>query len=80
MFCENSDIANYADDNFPFSRNKNIESVILQLVNDSKIPFEWFDLNGLKGRQSPKFALFFNLRNRISFKNLNEQKKRIKKY
>ena len=28
-----------------------------------------------KGRQSPKFALFFNLRNKISFKNLNEQKK-----
>ena len=32
----------------------------------------------LKGRQSPKFALFFNLRNRISFKNLNEQKKHQK--
>ena len=31
-----------------------------------------------EGRQSPKFALFFNLRNRISFENLNEQKKRIK--
>ena len=29
---------------------------------------------GFKGRQSPKFAPFFNLRNRISFKNLNEQK------
>ena len=27
-----------------------------------------------KGRQSPKCALFFNLRNRISFNNLNEQK------
>ena len=29
----------------------------------------------VQGRQSPKFALFFNLRNNISFKNLNEQKK-----
>ena len=28
-----------------------------------------------KGRQSPEFALFFNLRNRIFFMNLNEQKK-----
>ena len=37
-------------------------------------------VNRFKGRQSPKFAIFFNLQNRISFKNLNEQKKRIKKY
>ena len=59
MFCENSDIANYDDDNSPFSCNKNIESVILPLVNDSKIRFEWFDLNGLKVNPN-KFHLILN--------------------
>ena len=37
--------------------------------------YHWIIESSIKGRQSPKFALFFNLRNRISFKNLNEQKK-----
>ena len=59
MFCENSDIANYADDNSPFSCNKNIESVISLLVNDSKILLEWFDLNGLKANPD-KFHLILN--------------------
>ena len=61
MFCENSDIANYADDNSPFSCNKNIESVILQLVNDSEILFEWFANNGLKANPD-KFHLILNER------------------
>ena len=41
MFCENSNITNYADDNSPFSRNTDIESTISQLESDSKILLEW---------------------------------------
>ena len=48
MFFTNSNIAHYADDNSPFSCNKNIESAIVQLENDSRLLFEWFTINGLK--------------------------------
>ena len=59
MFCENSDIANYADDNSPFACDKNIESVISQLENDSRLLFEWFANNGLKAIPD-KFHLVLN--------------------
>ena len=59
MFCKDSDIANYADDNSPFSCNENIESVILQLENDSKILLTWVSNNGLKANPD-KFHLILN--------------------
>ena len=42
MFCGDSDISNYADDNSPFSCNSSTEAVILQLLNDYKFLCEWF--------------------------------------
>ena len=39
---------NYADDNSPFSRKDNIESVIIQLTIDSKSLLEWIPKNGLR--------------------------------
>ena len=59
MFCENSNIANYADDNSPFSCNTNIESVISQLESDSNILLEWVKNNGLKANPD-KFHLLLN--------------------
>ena len=59
MFCENSNIANYVDDNSPFSCNTDIESVISQLESDSKILLEWVKNNGLKANPD-KFHLILN--------------------
>ena len=59
MFCKDSDIANYADDNSPFSCNKDIESVILQLEKDSNILLTWVSNNGLKANPD-KFHLVLN--------------------
>ena len=59
MFCKESDITNYADDNSPFSCNEDIESVILKLENDSKILLTWISNNGLKANLD-KFHLTLN--------------------
>ena len=66
MFCENSNVANNADDNFPFSCNTNIESVISQLESDSKILLEWVKNNGLKANPD-KFHLILNETNEKYF-------------
>ena len=65
MFCENSDIANYADDNSPFCCEKSIESVILQLENDSKILLEWFSNNYLKANPDKFHLILSETRNDI---------------
>ena len=59
MFYKDSDIANYADDNSPFSCNEDVESVILQLENDSKTLLTWVTNNGLKANPD-KFHLILN--------------------
>ena len=59
MFCEKSNIANYADDNSPFSFNKDITSVIGQLEYDTKALLEWFNNNDLKANPD-KFHLVLN--------------------
>ena len=48
IFCKNSNIANYADDNSPYSCSVGIESVISQLENDTEILLHWVSINGLK--------------------------------
>ena len=59
MFCENSNIVNYADDNSPFSCNADIESVLSKLTNDSKTLLEWFYNNSLKANPD-KFHLILS--------------------
>ena len=66
MFCENSNIANYADDNSPFSSNTDIEYVISQLESDSKILLEWVKNNGLKANPD-KFHLILNETDELYF-------------
>ena len=48
LFCDNIDIANYADDNSPYSYSKDIGSVLLRLENDSEVLLKWISNNGLK--------------------------------
>ena len=48
IFCKDSDITNYVDDNSPFSCNEDTEGVILQLENDSKTLLTRFTNNDLK--------------------------------
>ena len=57
--CKNSTIANFADDNSPYSCNKDIDSVISQLKNDSNSLFEWFSKNGFKANPM-KFHLILS--------------------
>ena len=59
MFCENSNIVNYADDNSPFSCNKDVTSVIEQLDNDTMALLEWLKNNDLKAN-TDKFHLILN--------------------
>ena len=60
MFCDDSDISNYADGNSPFSCNSSTEAVILKLANDSVLLCEWFANNGLKANPD-NFHLILNV-------------------
>ena len=53
------EIANYADDNSPFSCAKSIPTVISQLENDSAILLNWMRNNGLKANPN-KFHLILS--------------------
>lgn len=54
-----SDIANYADDNSPFSCANTIPSVISQLENDAVTLLNWIKINGLKANPD-KFHLLLS--------------------
>ena len=41
LFTENSDVANYADDNSPYACKADIDSLIEQLEEDSRTLIEW---------------------------------------
>ena len=49
LFATESDIANYADDNFPYACKNDIESDINQL-EDSRIILKWVAINALKSK------------------------------
>ena len=56
LFEMNSVIINYADDNTPLTCDKDMNSVISKLENDSKILLNWVKNNGLKANPD-KFHL-----------------------
>ena len=62
MFCENSKIANYADDNSPYANEKTIESVTSKLVTDSEELLNWVTNNGLKANPD-KFHMILSVKN-----------------
>ena len=59
LFTEDSDIANYADDNSPYACAKDIESVISKLEEVSKILLNWVYNNVLKANPD-KFHLLLS--------------------
>ena len=48
MFIENSDLYNYADDNFLAHIGQNASDVISSLSRDGNLSIQWFDSNGMK--------------------------------
>ena len=56
------DIANYADDNSPFTCGKSIPSVISQLETDASVLLKWISNNGLKANPD-KFHLLLSDKN-----------------
>ena len=59
LICKNSNIANFDDDNTPYSCSKDVESVIIQLEKDSTTLLNWFSKNGLKAN-TEKFHLILS--------------------
>ena len=56
LFLEDSNIANYADDNSPFACKSDIQNVLSQLDQDTKTFLYWMRNNGLKANPD-KFRL-----------------------
>ena len=48
FFCNDIDLASYADDKTPYCIGKTPEEVISQLQKSSESIFEWFENNGMK--------------------------------
>ena len=46
---DDSDVANYADDNTPYLSGKKVEEVLNGLENVLSNLFQWFTVNELKG-------------------------------
>ena len=59
FFADQSEIANYADDNTPYACAGSIEEVIKKLETDANLLMTWFYENGLKlNAEKCKFLLF----------------------
>ena len=48
LITENIDIANYSNDNTPYTAGNSIEEVIQKLENAAKTLFQWFSDNQMK--------------------------------
>ena len=68
LFNEDTDIANYADDNSPYACKSDMDSVIVQLEEDSKILLEWVSNNVLKANPDKFHLLLSNPNPNISVK------------
>ena len=66
LFCIESLISNYVDDNSPFSCENDNDSVILNFTKDSKSLLEWFTLNCFKANPD-KFHFISSSFDTISF-------------
>ena len=63
LFTQNSDIANYADDNSPYVVDASIESVMDRLESDSLTLLNWVANNALKANPD-KFHLLLSSKNK----------------
>ena len=59
LFTEDSDIANYADDNSPYACKMDVKSVISKIEEDSKTLLNWVKNNGMKANPN-KFHLMLS--------------------
>ena len=57
--CNNSNIANYADDTSPYACERDVYAVLEKLDSDSKELTTWFRNNGLKANPE-KFHLILS--------------------
>ena len=68
LFTKDADIANYADDNSPYACKLDMDSVILQLEEDSKVLLEWVSNNVLKANPDKFHLLLSNPNPNLSVK------------
>ena len=68
LFNEDTDIANYADDNSPYACKSDMDAVIVQLEEDSMILLEWVSNNVLKANPDNFHLLLSNPNPNISVK------------
>ena len=73
LFCSVIDIANFADDNSPYSCSTDVDSVIERLQNDSLILLQWFENNMLKANPD-KFHLLLSGKNNDKFIQIQQYK------
>ena len=71
LFCTESLISNYADDNSPFLCENDNDSVLLNLTKDSKSLLEWFTLNGFMANPD-KFHFISSSFDIISFLQIDQ--------
>ena len=57
LLLSDSNAANYADDNTPYTTARNTELVINKLENESKITFQWLSFNLLKANPEKSHLL-----------------------
>ena len=71
-FCENVDIANFADDNTPYEVSDSIEDVIYKLEKDAIVLISWFENNYLKPNPE-KWHLLLNHKDENLFISLENE-------
>ena len=59
-FIEDTDIANYADDNTPYANEDSIEKLLETLERNTNILFKWFKLNEMKSNCDKSHLLVVN--------------------
>ena len=62
LFCNDIDLASYADNNTPYCIGKTQDEVISQLEKSSKSIFEWFENNGMKANPNKSRLLLSKMK------------------
>ena len=73
FFIKDIRIANYADDNTPYTTNDNIDCLRILLESETNSMIEWFKINEMKPNADKCHLLIANLSNKISVNIGNEE-------
>ena len=60
LFVENTNMANYADDNTPYAIESNIDKLIETLENETCILLNWFNINEMKSNNDKCHLIILN--------------------